>query len=156
METVVKEDRNPFEHGPYVQVAAFCERVLREVDGVISLIRIVDVINHSGGADPPKDMPPFRYPLILALTVKSGKARGRHEVTIIPELPSGETMATSTISMQMEGEGRGTNIVSRIDIEYTMEGLYWFAIRFDDQILTRLPLQVRYTRQVTGSTTPHP
>ena len=55
---------NPFEHGPFVQVAAFCERVLRETDGVLSLIRIVDVITHKeGGENPPRDMPPFRFPL---------------------------------------------------------------------------------------------
>ena len=36
------EVRNPFERGPYIQVAAFCERVLQEADGVVSLIRIVD------------------------------------------------------------------------------------------------------------------
>jgi len=30
--------------GPYVQVAAFCEQVLQERDGVHSLIRIIDTV----------------------------------------------------------------------------------------------------------------
>lgn len=144
--------RNPLEHGPYVQVAAFCERVLREADGVISLIRIVDVITHTeSGADPPRDMPPVTYPLNLVLALKSGRAKGRHEVTIIPELPSGETLPSVTTTAQLEGEAKGFLVISNINIQFTMEGLYWFSIRFDDDILTRLPLQIRYARLATGS-----
>ena len=149
------EEGNPFEYGPYVQVAAFCERVLREGDGVLSLIRIVDVITHTEhGPDPPREMPEIRYPLTIVLTLKSGRARGRHEITITPELPSGETLPAQTFTVQMEGEGRGVNVIGPVDIPYTIEGLYWFSIRFDDQILTRLPLQVRYSRTVTGQSTP--
>ncbi len=147
-----EKTQNPFQHGPYVQVAAFCERVLREADGVISLIRLIDVITHTeGGTDPPQDMPEIRYPLTLVLTLKSGSARGRHEVTITPELPSGETLPSTTVTVRMEGEGRGHNILSRVDIPYSLEGLYWFHVRFDDDVISRLPLEVRYSRLVAGS-----
>ena len=150
---MAKEDRNPFETGPYVQVAAFCEKVLREADGVVSLIRVIDVITHSErGANPPQEMPAIRYPLTLVLTLKAGTARGRHEVTLTPELPSGETLPSNTVTVQMEGEGRGVNFFSQIDIPYTLEGLYWFHVKFDEHVITRLPLQVRYSRTVTGST----
>lgn len=150
---MAKVPSNPLEHGPYVQVAAFCERVLREADGVISLIRVVDVVTHSErGADPPRDMPQVRYPLNLVISLKSGRAKGRHDVTITPELPSGETMPAITVTAQLEGEGKGFLVISQIDIPYTMEGLYWFNVRFDDEMLTRLPLQIRYARMVTGST----
>ena len=151
------QSEKPFEQGPYIQVAAFCERVLREADGVISLIRVVDVVTHTErGPSPPRDMPTIRYPLTLVLTLKSGRTRGRHEVTITPELPSGETLPSTTITAQMEGEGRGVNVSSLIDIPYSMEGLYWFHIRFDDNILTRMPLQIRYSRLVSGSTVQQP
>lgn len=140
------------EQGPYVQVAAFCERVLREADGVVSLIRVVDVVTHTEmGPKPPRDMPTVHYPLNLALMLKSGRAKGRHEVTITPELPSGETLPSMTMTVQLEGDGKGFNIFSRVDIPYSLEGLYWFHIRFDDEILTRLPLQIRYSRMATGS-----
>ena len=147
--------RNPLEHGPYVQVAAICERVLREADGVISLIRIIDVVTHTErGPDPPNDMPEVRCPLTLVIAMKSGRAKGRHDVTITPQLPSGETLAAITVSVQLEGEGKGYHIVSKIDIPYTKEGLYWFNVRFDDELFTRLPLEIRYARMVTGSTSP--
>jgi len=145
------EVRNPFEWGPYVQVAAFCERVLREADGVASLIRLVDVITHmEHRPDAPEEMPVVRYPLTLMLSLKSGSARGRHEISITPEQPSGETLPPLTMSIRMEGEGKGTQILSRIDIPYRLEGLYWFHVRFDGQVITRMPLEVRYSRLVTG------
>lgn len=147
-----KEGANPFEQGPYVQVAAFCERVLREADGVLSLIRVVDVVTHTErGPNPPRDMPEMRYPLNLVISLKPGRSRGRHDLTIIPEKPSGETLPSASMSVQMEGDARGVNVISTIDIPYSMEGLYWFRVNFDDQLLTRLPLQIRYSRLVSGS-----
>ena len=151
------EGQNPFEYGPYIQVAALCERVLQEGDGVLSLIRIIDVINHTErGPNAPADMPTVRYPLTLVLTLKSGRARGRQDIHITPELPSGETMPTISTTLQLEGEGRGANLIAPLDIPYTLEGLYWFNIRLGDQLLTRLPLQVRYSRTTTGPPTTDP
>lgn len=145
------EVRNPFEHGPFVHLAAFCENTLREVDGVLSLIRIVDVITHTErGPNPPQDMPEFHYPLWLVLAIKSGTAKGRHEIAIVPEKPSGETLPSARTSVLLEGEGKGANLVTRIDIPFSLEGLYWFRILFDDRIVTRIPLEVRYARMVTG------
>ncbi|MDO8751316.1 MAG: hypothetical protein Q7K03_09280 [Dehalococcoidia bacterium] len=142
---------NPFEYGPFVQVAAFCDRVLREADGVLSLIRVVDVINHTAtGPNAPIDMPPVNYPLTLVLSLKSGKAKGRHEVTITPEMPSGETMPVASVSVRLEGEGKGYNIITQLNMQFKLEGLYWFIIRFDGELLTRLPLELRYARLVTG------
>jgi hypothetical protein len=147
--------RNPFERGPYVQVAAFCERVLREADGVLSFIRVIDIITHpERGPNPPLEMPEFHFPLFLVITLRSGTARGRHEVTITPEQPSGETLQPITLSVLMEGEGKGVNITSRIDIPYKLEGLHWFNVYFDDLIITRIPLEVRYSRMVTASSNP--
>lgn len=150
---MTEEQAPPFEHGPYVQVAAFCERVMEERDGVMSLIRLVDVITHTEqGPEAPAEMPAFRYSLNLVVNLKSGTARGRHDVTITPEMPSGESLSTLSVSVQLSGEGRGANIVSPINLEYTMEGLYWFNIGFDGIRLTRIPLEVRYTRVGTAST----
>jgi len=152
---MVEEIRNPFERGPYIQTAVFCERVLREADGALSLIRVVDVITHTERRpDAPEQMPEVHYPLDLLISLKSGTTRGRHEITIIAEQPSGETLQPITISVNMEGENKGANIHSRIDIPYKFEGLHWFKILFDRQTITRIPLEVRYSRILTGPPTP--
>ncbi len=150
--TTESGERNLFERGPYVQIAALCERVLREGDGVVSLIRVVDVVTHTAhGPAAPQDMPEVRFPLDMMLVFKSGSVRGRHEVTVIPELPSGETLPSFTASIRLEGEGNGAVFHSRLDIPFRMEGLYWFNIQFDGQIITRMPLEVRYSRVLTTS-----
>jgi hypothetical protein len=147
-----EEIQNAFEQGPYVQVAAFCERVLTEANRVLSLVRVVDVVTHEERRpDAPKEMPEVHYPLALVLMLKSGRARGRHEITIKPELPSGEFLPPFTLTVQLEGEGRGVNLVSQIDIPYKLEGLYWFNVYFDEVLLTRIPLEIRYSRLVAGS-----
>lgn len=145
---------NPFERGPYVQIAALCERTLREGDGVLSLIRVVDVITHTeANPDPPDTMPEFHYPLTLVISLKSGTARGRHQITITPEQPSGETLQPASTSINFEGEGKGVNIISGFDIPYRYEGLYWINVTLDNNTITRLPLEVRYARVVTPSQT---
>lgn len=147
--------QGPFERGPFLQAAALCEKVLHETDGVMSLIRIVDTITHTEqGPNAPQEMPQIRYPLTLVISLKAGVSRGRHEVTVTPELPSGETLPAMIMAVQMEGEARGVNLVAGIDIPYRMEGLYWFDVRFDGQRLTRVPLEVRYARLTVGQTTP--
>lgn len=144
---------NPFERGPYVQIAALCEYALHEADGVLSLVRLIDVITHTErGPSPPAEMPEFHFPLNLVITLKSGAARGRHDITIVPQQPSGETLRPITLSVNMEGEGRGVNVYSRIDIPYKLEGLHWFNVLFDSKPITRIPLEVRYSRVVTGPT----
>jgi hypothetical protein len=56
-----------------------CEKVLREADGVLSLIRIIDRLNIAvAGAETPTDMPATPVSLVLVLGFKSGFARGAY------------------------------------------------------------------------------
>ena len=90
----------PFERGPYLSVAAFCEQVIEDKSGVLSLIRIVDRLNVAvQGPDAPPEMPPSNFNWTLVLTLKSGDARGSAEVKIVPELPSGVSMQPSIQSV---------------------------------------------------------
>ncbi len=139
-----------FEQGPYVQAAALCEQVIEDKSGVLSFIRIIDTITHTEARpDAPIDMPPVTYPMKMVIMLKSGRARGRHEVKIIPELPSGEIKNPLTHSIQLEGEERGTNNIINMLFTFTMEGLYWFNIHLDDSLLTRIPIRIKYNRIVT-------
>ncbi len=86
----------------------------------------------------------------MVLALKPDKARGRHEIRVIPEQPSGETQKPMELSMNMEGEDRGQNIVFDVAFTFTMEGLYWFNVYFDGSLLTKMPFRVKYQRLVTG------
>ncbi len=139
-----------FEQGPYVQVAALCEHVIEDKAGVLSLIRIIDTVIHTEARpDAPAEMPPVTYPMKMVIMLKSGRARGRHELKIVPEMPSGELKQSLVQSVQMEGEERGVNHIVNMVFTFTMEGLYWFNIYLDDSLLTRIPLRTKYNRVVT-------
>ncbi len=139
-----------FEQGPYIQVAGLCELVIEDKSGVLSLIRIIDTFTHTEARpDAPIEMPLVTYPLKMVIMLKSGRARGRHELKIIPEMPSGELKQPLMQSVQMEGEERGVNHIINMVFTFTMEGLYWFNIYLDDSLLTRIPLRIKYNRIVT-------
>ena len=140
-----------FEQGPYIQVAALCENVIEDKTGALSLIRVIDTITHTEARpDAPVDMPPVTYPMKIVIMLKSGRARGRYELKIVSELPSGEVKPAVTRSVQMEGEERGANNIINMVFTFTMEGLYWFNIYLDDSLITRIPLRTKYNRIVTS------
>lgn len=142
----------PFEEGPYIQMAAFCDYVLEDKTGALSVIRIIDRFVHQlVGPDAPPEMPVVPYNFTLVIMLKSGRAKGRHEVTIIPEEPSGQKLTPVTQSVLFEGGERGANIILRGTFSFKMEGIYWFDILLGDTLLTRVPLRVIYQRIVTGT-----
>lgn len=137
--------------GPFIQIACFCEMTIEDKQGVLSLIRIIDTVNHQiMGRSPPQNMQPFDYPLKLVLTLKSGKAKGRYEVSIVPELPSRIKDSAANISAHLGGEERGTNMIIDFRYRFTQEGLYWIHIYLEDDHLTSIPFSVKYSRVETG------
>ena len=131
-------------------MAGLCEQVIEDKTGVLSLIRIVDTITHTEAhPDAPTEMPPVTYPLKMVIMLKSGRARGRHELKIIPELPSGEVKSPFSRTVHLEGEERGVNNIINMVFTFTTEGLYWFNVYLNDSLLTRIPLRLKYNRVVT-------
>lgn len=143
--------------GPYVAVAAACEKVLQEQDGVLSLIRLIDrLIINAAGPEAPDEMPPVPVQFTLVLVMKAGGARGRYSIHLTMEAPSGEKMAMElNLPLVMEGEDRGVNLVIPVGIAVEQEGLYWFDVYLADprvpdheeELLTRVPLRVVYQPQ---------
>lgn len=142
-----------FEDGPYLQAACFCDLVLEDKGGVLSLIRIVDsVVQTTRGPNPPEDMPPFMRSINLVLIMKSGRATGRSEIIVTPELPSGlKEKPLPPLSVHFAGEERGHNQIINLNYEFQMEGLYWFHVHLDGEFWTSIPMRVRYSRQVLAS-----
>ena len=135
------------DQGPYVKAAFFCERVLQEADGVISPIRIVDRIVQTGhGPDAPDEMPPLSYRLFAVVMLVPGRARGRYSVRLEIENPAGEPRALGGQDLLFEGEDRNIVLVTEMNATFSLEGLHWLRVLFDDQSLTRSPLRVIYQR----------
>ena len=135
--------------GPYIQVACFCDTVIEDKQGVLSLIRIIDTLTHTeAGPNPPEDLPAFGYLLKLVIMLKSGAAKGRHNLKVIPELPNGSTQEPVDITAHFEGEEKGQNVVADMNFVFTLEGLYWFNVFIGEAKMTAIPLRVKYNRIV--------
>lgn len=136
--------------GPYVQLATICERVLQESTGVLSVIRAIDrfiVTAHGQGAPP--ELPQGALGVTLVITLKSDDARGRHPVILRIQQPNGVTLPERSFDVVFEGEERGVNLLLELEIE-VLEGLYWFDVFVNDQLLTRVPLRIMYQRIESG------
>ena len=138
--------------GPFLQVACICETTVQRADGVLTLVNIIDRVNITAqGPSAPEQMPATNYQLTLALILKAGRARGRYELRITPERPDGSTAQPFVLSLNFEGEDdRGVQLVQRMGIRLSDEGLYWFNVYLADRLLTRLPLRVVYSRITVG------
>jgi hypothetical protein len=138
--------------GPFINAAFFCEKVIEDKEGVLSAIRIVDrVINTAVGLDTPTAMPPMPVALTLVITLKSGAAKGRLDVRIAVERPSGlQSDLASALSVVLEGDDRGANLVMNLALTMTEEGLYWFDVYVEETLATRVPLRIVYQRQQAG------
>ncbi len=136
-----------FETGPYLKAAFFCERVLREQDGVLSLIRIVDRLNVvSQGLGAPDAMPETPFQTNLVIMLVSGAAKGRHEMKIKVEEPLGLSKDLLSTSVYMEGGDKGQNVHLNLRTVFKEEGLYWYYIYLNDALLTKMPFSVIYSR----------
>jgi hypothetical protein len=133
--------------GPFLNAALLCEKVLQEKDEVISIIRIVDRITLTAHASlSPETLPPMPVSLYALISFKSGSAKGRHTVKWITETPSGIRLPEQLLPVLFEGDDRGVNLVLNINMVVDQEGVYWFEVLLEDQLLTRIPLRILYQR----------
>lgn len=137
--------------GPYVRMAALCERVLQEKDGVLSIIRVIDrfTITTSGPAAP-AEMPPGNIQFTIVVVLTSGAVRGKYNLRIVPTSPSGKELSELSAGVLLEGEDRGVNVVLNGQMLVSEEGLYWFDVFAEEQLLTRIPLRLVYQRLSQG------
>lgn len=132
--------------GPYLQMAVLCEKVLREADGVISVIRVVDRITLSVTGPAPAQMPPAPINLMAVIAFKSGFARGPFTVRMKLVAPSHQELNTVELPILLEGEDRGACLTVQLGFQAEEEGLYWFDVYLLDALVTKVPLRVVYQR----------
>lgn len=130
--------------GPFVQIATVCAAPLQEANGSLSLIRIMDRIPLQGFTDEMKPQP--LQQLFLVIILKSGGTKGKYHMKVVPETPSGKRLEGPVMSILFEGEERGVAAVIPVPLVAEEEGLYWFDVLIEQQLLTRVPLRVMYQK----------
>lgn len=136
-----------FDTGPFVNVAAFCERVVEEKDGTLTLVRLIDQFKvEANGPDAPDDLPPGAVvQATLVVMLKRGRARGGQAITVELEHPDASRKKGPETSINfIGGEGSGANLVIPMQIQLSSAGLYWADIFVNKRLAARAPLEVTY------------
>lgn len=132
---------------PLLKAAVICETVIPRNDGVLSLINIVDqrTITAEGPAVPP-EMPPQEWEFHLVLMFVSGTFVGKTAISVTVQGPDGLRKPIHSAEHFFEGGARGANFIIRMKFTFQTEGLYWFDVYANDQMVTRVPMRVMYNR----------
>ena len=127
-------------------MAVLCEKAIREVDGVISLVRITDKVTGTlAGPVKPDPLPAFPVSLSLVIMLRAGEARGPYVLKVRPESPSGEPIAENELPVNFTGpSGTGANFIINLGMPVSQEGVYWITVLLNDDLLTRIPLEIEY------------
>lgn len=125
---------------PLLLTAIFCERPLFEQDGVVSFIRIFDRIFVPNIPHPTETA----IQLTLVLMFKGGGYKGKARVAILPRPPSNAERPRSEREIELpEQPNGGTNLIAILPFAPSEEGVYWFEIFVNDELVTRTPLDVQ-------------
>jgi hypothetical protein len=136
-----------FASGPYVAGAFFCDQVIEGKDGVMTPVRIIDVVNiQVEGDDVPAEMPTGHIASTLFLLLRAGEARGSYDISLTREDPSGRRESGPSFSVLFNPGGSGVQVTVPVNMEISEPGLYWFDVVFNGALITRVPLEVRYHR----------
>jgi len=136
--------------GPWVVTATFCEKVLQEPDGVVTLVRVIDrIIQNMHVTSMSDPVVPTSLALPLVITLKSGSTLGSHMMRLRLEKPSGMRLPDQMFTVLFEGNDRGVNIIlNPVTLLVDEEGVYWLDVLIEDQLLTRIPLRLVFQRVV--------
>jgi hypothetical protein len=128
----------------YLQLAVLCEKVLKEADGVMSVIRVIDRFTVNGATP---EMPPQVLPFMIAIIFKAGFMRGKQTIAIRPKSPTGVDLPAMEFPILFEGDDdRGVGMVFPIQWVPPEEGLFWWDVYLNQELVTRMPLRVIYQR----------
>jgi hypothetical protein len=131
--------------GPYLVAAFFCENVLFEQDGVITAVRIIDRIFVQRIATEKKEGEVAEVVQInLFVSLKGGGYVGKGKLKMFPVSPSGKELKTQETEVELPAQpNAGVNLVIRGLLAFREEGVYWFRIYFNDELITQTPLDVQ-------------
>ncbi|MCX7348489.1 MAG: hypothetical protein NTZ54_02870 [Alphaproteobacteria bacterium] len=141
--------------GPFVQTAAICERVIRGVDGSVSIISLLDTWTVGAvGPGAPERMEPFDLNVAYVLSLKAGAALGRITVQLVIESPDGLRSPQGSFDATFTGDpAAGHTHIWDLRMHVEQEGLYWLdvvqstpGVSGQERLLTRSPLRVAYQR----------
>jgi len=121
---------------PYVSMAAVCEKILDEKDGVISLIRIVDNFNVTSNSEQ-------RMAVNVRGVVQFRGGPETFPVELTCHAPDGAVVAKATSVVPLDGrELSAHHLVFDIPVLISGDGTYVIKVHRDQELLRQLPFHL--------------
>ncbi len=134
--------------------ATLCESVLQEAENRFTLVRLLDRMEIAFPADAPDPFPSVTIQIKAVIAFKSGGFVGEKKLAVKTVDPKGEIAAAAFESrLVFEGNEHGTQLVLSLNIGTDREGLYWLDVLLDEEMVTRIPLRLTFTRQLQADQT---
>lgn len=138
-----------------ISVSAFiCQNVLREEDGVLSAIRIADVMNvqHKHGVTPK-----ITFFVVVFMKVSSSEPSRRHVSLRVTEpsgrmeiLGAGDQPRAVNFGSAAAGHPSGATVVMEISVLVRETGTHWLTVLVDAEETARLPLTLTSVTTADG------
>lgn len=135
--------------GPHLAAAFLCEKILIERDNVPTFVRVVDRFSvpvFSGKLPPGVQLPQQILQCTLVVSLKAGDlGAGKQTIRIKLQKPDGSYLPENVSQVFFNGgEDNGTLLALPIALGAPDEGLHWFDVYWEQQLLTRIPMRVLY------------
>jgi hypothetical protein len=131
------------EPAPRLMAGFLCERVLREVDQVVSFIRMVDILNVPQGMTF-KTGSIVGTRLHLVVSLNNNGTKGKRTLEVHQVGPSKKRRRLTSIPVDFAGDPEaGQTIVLPINLRWEQPGLYWLEAFLDKVLYVRAPLRIR-------------
>jgi hypothetical protein len=141
--------------GPWLLVAAFCDRVLDDGEGNLSLDRLIGRLTLVP-EDPsaPNVMPELSHTLTFVLTILTPPGRTSAPLVLGIRSPDGQLRVGPPINFKFTTETPASTLVMPFQMTFHVEGLHLVEVVLDDKLITRIPLDVVYLPQKRSTNPP--
>jgi hypothetical protein len=137
--------------GPFLAAAIFCENILEDSSGLMSVQRIMDGCQVVVSPFAPPDMPSKANPVPVAqnilLIFRTGDAPGKHELKLVMQGPNGKRSLVSTMEISLtEPSHGGVNVKTVAKMMVYSSGVFLIDVILDGKRFTRMPLNIDIQR----------
>jgi hypothetical protein len=90
---------------------------------------------------------PVKFTVVIGF--KSAHKRGPATIKLVPTDPNGTLIQSFEFHANFEGDDdRGAMLIVEMEFPLQVAGVYWFDVRLDEELITRMPLRAVYQRGV--------
>jgi hypothetical protein len=124
---------------PYVALAVFCQEARQNPDGTLTLSHVLDRVTVSEQMG----RLPRVASLVAVVALRCSAPWGTHQLGIAVHPPDGSMLLMTTLDVDTSAEMYNVARILKMDLKIGHYGNYWFDVRWDDRLVTRMQLSVR-------------